>query len=101
MFDTVYEVAVGLELVDGFFGCGKIFPVYGVFPSECRLVYLGVGRSGGDAAQIDGFHTESVARTEHRTDIVERPYVVKHDDKRQLRGFLKLLHRQAGHFYGA
>ena len=70
LFDAVYLVAVGMQMVYSFGGCLEVLPRHGLFGSQCGLVYLCVGRLGGDAAQIDCLNAEGVAGAEHGADVI-------------------------------
>ena len=64
------EHALTAQLLHRLKSRGEVTPRHGVLAAERGLVYFGVRRSGGDAAEIDRLHTERVAGTEHR------PYIL-------------------------
>ena len=49
------------------------------------------------AAQPYGLNAESIARPEHRTDVIHTAYIVKNYNKRQLFRIFELVDRQAVH----
>jgi hypothetical protein len=62
-------------------------------------MYFWMGRSCGNATQIDSFYAESITSTEDAAYVIKAPHIVQYDDKRQLVGLVELFHRQPFHLY--
>ena len=101
VFGLLYRkhyVAFPTQVINSFNRVINILPVDREFGSQGRLVHLGMGRSGRNAAQIDALHTESIRRTENRTDVVQAAHVVKYHNQRQFVGLLELFGTDAVQF---
>ena len=75
---------VGTATCDGVEGVGEVLPTNGVLSPKCRLVNLGGGRGGGDAAHIDCLKGKGIGTAEDAADIVEGTHIVQHDHKGRL-----------------
>lgn len=75
-----------------------INPINTVFSTKSSLVNLSIRRRSSNTAQINPFHPESIRTAEYRTYIVQTPYIIQNNHKRNLVGSLKLTARQPVHF---
>jgi len=70
LLDAIYKVAFLLQLLHSLFGGLEVFPIYAVFATQRRLVDFGIGRGGGDSAEIHRLYTEGIAGAEHTSYII-------------------------------
>ena len=89
-----------MKVCHGVFGTAEVAPVYTLLATQCGLVYLVVGRTGGDAAEVDSLNTEGIATAEDGTHIVKRADIVEDHHNGQFVGLFELLDREAVHLYG-
>src|SRR5574344_65213 len=100
LFYGIDAVVILMQRCHGVHRVLKVCPWHTLFGAQCRLMYLGAGRTGADAAEHDSFYAESVARTEHAAHIVEAADVVEHHRYWQFVRLLILLYREAVHLDG-
>lgn len=91
LFNGEDIISVFVKLVHGFLRRTEVSPCHTVLTTKGCLMNLGMGWGGGYAAKVYCLNPESVASTEYRANIIQRPHIVKHNDKGELLGFLKLV----------
>ena len=98
---TIYIISARMKVCHGVFGTAEVAPVYTLLATQCGLVYLVVGRTGGDAAELNSLNTEGIATAEDGTHIVKGADIVEDHHNGQFVGLFELLDREAVHLYGA
>ena len=68
----VYLIPLGAQLREALRGRRIMAPGHGLFGSQGRFVNVAGGRHGGNAAQGDPLHGESVARAEREKAALEK-----------------------------
>ena len=84
LFHGEDDIALAAQARDGIEGVGEVLPTNGILSPKCRLVNLGGGRGGGDAAHIDCLKGKGIGTAEDAADIVEGTHIVQHDHKGRL-----------------
>ena len=95
----VDRISFGTQLRNAPDGRSAITPGHGHLGPQSRFVDVTAGRSGGDAAQDDPLHGESVARAEKGPDVLGRTNVVQHHRDRHLFHRGELLGRRPAEFF--
>ena len=77
---------------------GKMSPRHRLLGAEGRLVHLGRGRDGGDAAEQHLAQAKGIGRAEHTAHIVHTPHIVQHHAERELAGRTEIGQAETTHF---
>lgn len=106
LFHSEDDIALAAQARDGIEGVGEVLPTNGVLSPKCRLVNLGGGRGGGDAAHINCLKGKGIGTAEDAADVVEGAHVVQYDNEgcflqtaeRRKVGTLQLFYCQLSHY---
>ena len=73
-------------------------PVHRILGAERRLVHLGRGWNGRDAAEHHLAQAKRIGRAKHAPHVVHTPHIVEHDGERELGRRAKIGYTETTHF---